>query len=41
MPSSEMAHVGRVRERAPAKQQGKTQATKAQQDLPVNMVINN
>jgi hypothetical protein len=41
MPTSETTHVGRERESTPAKQhQGKARATKAQQDLPVNMVIN-
>jgi hypothetical protein len=36
-----MAHAERERESAPAKQQqSKASATKAQQDLPVNVVIN-
>jgi hypothetical protein len=41
MSISKMAHVERERERAPAKQhQGKARATKAQQDLPINVAIN-
>jgi hypothetical protein len=41
MPTLEMAHTERERERALAKQhQGKDEVTKGQQDLPVNMVIN-
>jgi hypothetical protein len=41
VPTSEMAHTGRERENTPVKQhQGKAWATKAQQDLPVNMAIN-
>jgi hypothetical protein len=35
--TSQTAHSGRERENTPTKQQG---ATKAQQDLSVNMVIN-
>jgi hypothetical protein len=39
--TSRMAHAKRERESTPAKQrQGKAWATKAQQDLPVNVVIN-
>jgi hypothetical protein len=42
MPTLRMAHVDRERENTHAKQhQGKAWATKAQQDLLVNMVINN
>jgi hypothetical protein len=41
MPSSETAHAGKERERKPAKQQGKTSVTKAQQDRPVNVATNN
>jgi hypothetical protein len=41
MSTSEMAHTERERENAPAKQhQGKARVTKAQQDLPDNVVIN-
>jgi hypothetical protein len=42
MLTSRMAHADRERENTPAKQhQGKAWATKAQQDLPVNVAINN
>jgi hypothetical protein len=42
MPTSRMAHAERERERTPAKQhKGKVWATKAQQDLPINVIINN
>jgi hypothetical protein len=42
MPTKRMAHADRERENTPAKQQqDKAWATKAQQDLPVNMAINN
>jgi hypothetical protein len=42
MPTSEMAHIGRERENIPAKQQhDKAWATKARQDLPINVPINN
>jgi hypothetical protein len=41
MPTSETAHARRERGNTSVKQhQGKVCATKAQQDLPVNMVIN-
>jgi hypothetical protein len=41
MSTSRMAHANRERENTPIKQQqGKAWATKAQQDLPVNVVIN-
>jgi hypothetical protein len=41
MLTSRMAHADRERENTPAKQQqGKVGATKAQQDLPVNVAIN-
>jgi hypothetical protein len=40
IPTLEIAYTGRERKNAPAKQQqGKAWATKAQQDLPVNMGI--
>jgi hypothetical protein len=39
--TSEIDHVEREREITPAKQyQGKAGPTKAQQDLPINVVIN-
>jgi hypothetical protein len=42
MLTSRMANAERERESTPVKQhQGKAWATKAQQDLPVNMTINN
>jgi hypothetical protein len=42
MLTSRMTHVERERESTPVKQhQGKARATKSQQDLPVNVVINN
>jgi hypothetical protein len=40
MPTSRMAHADRERETPTKKHQGKAWATKAQQDLPVNMAIN-
>jgi hypothetical protein len=40
-PTSRTAHAERERESTPAKQhQGKAQATKAQQDIPINVAIN-
>jgi hypothetical protein len=40
VPTSVMAHAERERENTPTKQQqGKTWATKAQQDLPINVAI--
>jgi hypothetical protein len=42
MTISELAHAERESENTAAKyHQGKARATKAQQDLPVNVVINN
>jgi hypothetical protein len=41
MLTSRTAHAERERENTPAKQhQGKSSATQAQQDLPVNLAIN-
>jgi hypothetical protein len=41
IPTSKMAHAERERENTPAKQhQSKVWATKAQQDLSINMTIN-
>jgi hypothetical protein len=41
MSTSKMAHADRERENTPVKQkQGKTWATKAQQDLPINVAKN-
>jgi hypothetical protein len=42
MPTSRTAHAERERESTPVKQyQSKAWATKAQQDWPINVVINN
>jgi hypothetical protein len=41
MPTSRTAHADRERDTPTKQQQGKAWATKAQQDWPVNVAINN